>query len=135
DAQSADAAGAVEVWSRLLDRFPGQASVVGALEEARTAAASPQPTGRGIAGAAPVMSIDDGEYRCPTDLADTEILPKRVIVLGSCLSSAWPAVIEGRFSGCVAEHFLIHNAAQSPADPPSPDAPDARHLTARDALP
>ena len=122
DAQSADAAGAVEVWSRLLDRFPGQTSVVGALEEARTAAASPQPTGRGIAGAAPVMSIDDGEYRCPTDLADTEILPKRVIVLGSCLSSAWPAVIEDRFSGCVAEHFLINNAAQLPVDPPSPAA-------------
>src|SRR5205823_9964249 len=47
---------------------------------------------------------------------------KRVIVLGSCLSSAWPAVIEDRFSGCVAEHFLINNAAQLPADPPSPAA-------------
>jgi len=122
DAQSSDAAGAVEVWSRLVDRVPGQASAVGALEEARAAAASPRLGGLEIAGAAPALSIDDGEYRCPSDLANTEIPPTRVIVIGSCLSSAWPAVFEDRYAGCTAEHYLINNAAQLPADPPSPAA-------------
>ena len=99
DAQSADAAGAVEVWSRLLDRFPGQTSVVGALEEATKRASN----GAQHPGPMTVISIGDGEFRCPADLAVNEAHPKRVLVIGSCLSSAWPAVAETRHADCAAD--------------------------------
>src|SRR5438045_2392236 len=105
DAQSADAAGAVEVWSRLLDRFPGQTSVVGALEEATKRASN----GAQHPGPMTVISIGDGEFRCPADLAVNETRPKRVLVIGSCLSSAWPAVAETRHADCVADHLLVNN--------------------------
>ncbi|MBV8844771.1 MAG: hypothetical protein JO307_18350, partial [Bryobacterales bacterium] len=119
DAQASEAAGAAQVWSRLVERFPGQPAALSALEAARQAAANVLRHPGLDLGQPVVSSVGDGEYRCPADLAITETGFGRLMVIGSCLSSAWPAIFESRFSGWIAEHFLVNNAVALPAEPPA----------------
>ena len=75
-----------------------------------------------------VAPVSDDEYRCPTDLAIVSTPLRRVMVIGSCLSASWPAVLEGRHDGCTAEHFLINHRATLPADMPGAAAEYDFHL-------
>jgi FkbH-like protein len=128
EARNRDAAGAVEIWSELVHRFPGQPAAVTALDAAREACGEPAPISNHNSIARDVVPVSDDEYRCPTDLAIVATPLKRVMVIGSCLSASWPAVLEGRHDGCTAEHFLINHRATLPADMPGAAAEYDFHL-------
>jgi FkbH-like protein len=132
-AQRADWVGAIRIWSELLTRFPNQSAAADALQAAVNAAerraseapsmseshelmASP-PMAGAAAGAAPgatILPVSDAEYRCPTELALSAAPLKRVMVIGSCLSAAWPMVLQGKHPDVIADHFLVNNAAMLP---------------------
>src|SRR5260370_722354 len=64
------------------------------------------------------QAVADGEYRCPTDLLVSETPLKRVMVIGSCLTEGWPPALQRKYPDCVADHFLVNNAAMLPEAPP-----------------
>ncbi len=66
------------------------------------------------------MPIADDAYRCPTDLAVTPAVLSHVLIVGSCLSSAWPDFISRSPSGCPCDFLVINNSAQLPEAPPRP---------------
>jgi FkbH-like protein len=114
-AEATDGTGAVRIWSELVGRFPNEPAAAEALEAAvRT---NGRRAGENAPGAAP--AIGDNEFRCPADLALTESRPKRVLVIGSCLSAAWPTVLENRYRDCVADHLLVNHAARLPGRLPA----------------
>ena len=132
-AKGTDRAGAISIWSELMARFPNQPAAVEALQAAVGTAEHPlsqvpptidgqrpmpNPSSAsavpGDATGAVIVPVGDAEYRCPTDLALTEIALKRVMVIGSCLSAAWPMVLQEKHPNCVADHFLVNNAAMLP---------------------
>jgi len=128
DARNCDAAGAVEIWSQLVQRFPGQPAAVTALEAARQMSGGPTPISNHNPIATAVAPVSDDEYRCPTDLAMAATPLKRVMVIGSCLSASWPAILEGQRDECTAEHFLINHRAALPAEMPGAGAEYDFHL-------
>ena len=86
------------------------------MSDSRELMASPSMPGAVAdeASSATILPVSDAEYRCPTDLALTAAPLKRVMVVGSCLSASWPMVLQGKHPDCVAEHFLVNNAAMLP---------------------
>ncbi len=128
DARNCDAAGAVEIWSQLVQRFPGQPAAVTALEAARQTSGGSTPISNHHPIAAAAAPVSDDEYRCPTDLAMVATPLKRVMVIGSCLSASWPAILEGQHDECTAEHFLINHRATLPAEMPGAGAEYDFHL-------
>jgi FkbH-like protein len=129
--QRADRAGAIRIWSELLARFPNQSAAVDALQAAVSSAerqtselpstsesgdlmASQPMAGAGGPPTATILPVSDAEYRCPTDLALTAAPLKRIMVIGSCLSASWPMVLQGKHPDCIADHFLVNNAAMLP---------------------
>ena len=128
DARNCDAAGAVEIWSQLVQRFPGQPAAVTALEAARQTSGGPTPISNHNPIATAVAPVSDDEYRCPTDLAMAATPLKRVMVIGSCLSASWPAILECQHDECAAEHFLINHRATLPAEMPGAVAEYDFHL-------
>lgn len=118
--ERSDDTAAVRIWSDLVRRFPGEPAAAEALDaaiRANPASLSDEDKQR---AASPV---GDAEFRCPADLAISDTAPKRVLVIGSCLSAAWPMVAESRHPGCVADHLLVNNIAQLPERMPA--APEA----------
>ena len=124
-AADSDLEGAVGIWSELVERFPTQPTAVQALDAAKqlalqrglSAASRAQNNGP---SATVVRAVSDTDYRCPADLRVTETRPRRVMVIGSCLSSAWPEILQSRYPDCIAEHFLVNNATVLPDEPPHP---------------
>ena len=109
-AEATDGTGAVRIWSELVGRFPGETAAAEALDAA--VRANGHRAGDNADGTA--QAVGDGEFRCPADLALSESRPKRVLVIGSCLSAAWPTVLENRYRDCVADHLLVNHAARLP---------------------
>ena len=109
-AEATDGTGAVRIWSELVGRFPNEPVAAEALEAAVRAIA--RRAGENAEGAA--QAVGDNEFRCPADLALSESRPKRVLVIGSCLSAAWPTVLENWYRDCVADHLLVNHAARLP---------------------
>jgi FkbH-like protein len=82
-------------------------------------AASPDPRSIATGSSGKVVrAVGDREYRCPADLAVSETRLRRVMVIGSCLAEAWPRALEAKYPDCVADHFLVNNAAVLPEAPP-----------------
>jgi len=119
-AKQTDGTSAVRIWSELASRFPTQPAAAKALEAA-VDAAKREPTQGGVRNdSQQLRAIGNAEYRCPTDLRLNETRLNRVMVIGSCLSSGWSEVLEGRQPWCVADHFLVNNATVLPDAPPHP---------------
>lgn len=66
------------------------------------------------------MKIPDQSYRFPQELAVTSTPLRRVMIVGSCLVSAWPDIFKKADHGCPCDFFLFNNATQLPANPPQP---------------
>lgn len=64
--------------------------------------------------------IHDRVFRCPQDLVVTPTQLKRIIVIGSCLASGWPAAFKSAENGCPADFLLFNNFTQLPERPPQP---------------
>ena len=67
-----------------------------------------------------MTAVPDKVYRCPTDLTVTPTPLGRIVIIGSCLASAWKAVVEASEYSCPCDFFLLNNAAQLPDTPPHP---------------
>lgn len=129
EASASAAEEAVRIWSELLERFPAQPTAVQELEAAnrrlsqrgadRSSGTGPMSSSR-KGGSSIVLPVSDFEYRCPVDLRVTDARPRRVMVIGSCLSTSWPQILENRYPGCIAEHFLVNNATVLPEETPHP---------------
>jgi len=119
-AKQADGTGAVRIWSELASRFPAQPIAVKALEAAVNAVERELPPIGVKSTGQHLLAIGNAEYRCPIDLSQSETRLKRVMVIGSCLTAAWPKVLESRHPGCVADHFLVNNSTVLPDAPPHP---------------
>lgn len=65
-------------------------------------------------------AIPDLEYRCPTDLALTSKPLRRVMVIGQCLTVAWPKVLMNLASGCECDFMLFNNTQELPPTLPHP---------------
>jgi FkbH-like protein len=137
EAEDSDSEGAVRIWSELVERFPTQATAAQGLEAAQQRLArqssarladSPWPGRHREERDVPVRAISDAEYRCPANLRLTETKPRRVMVIGSCLSAGWPEILRARYPDCVAEHFLVNNATVLPDEPPGPPQDYDFHL-------
>ena len=119
EAERGARAEAVRIWSELVHRFPAEPAAVERLRDAEQRLVNAgSPPDKFAAASRIAQAVTDGEYRCPIDLSLSEIPLKRVMVIGSCLAAAWPMVLEGRYPGCVADHFLVNNAAVLPVTPP-----------------
>ncbi|HEY1772218.1 MAG TPA: HAD-IIIC family phosphatase [Gammaproteobacteria bacterium] len=66
------------------------------------------------------MKIHDRLFRCPTDLSITPLRPRRIVIIGSCLASGWPAAIKTAETGCPADYILFNNFSQLAERPPQP---------------
>jgi FkbH-like protein len=66
------------------------------------------------------MKIHDRVFRCPPDLGVTPLHPRRIVIIGSCLASGWPASIKTAETGCPADYILFNNYAQLAERPPRP---------------
>jgi len=69
-----------------------------------------------------MTAISDTDFRCPRDLMVTETPLRRVLIVGSCLVSGLPMMIEHVVEGCSAEYFIFNNLGELPtstAHPPS----------------
>lgn len=67
-----------------------------------------------------MTTISDKAFRCPVDLGVTVTPLDRVLIIGSCLASAWKSIIEAADDGCPCDFFLLNNAATLPEAPPYP---------------
>ncbi len=63
--------------------------------------------------------LDPRAYRCPEDLSAGSPLPRRVLIVGSCLSSGWSHYIAHSPHPCPSDMFWL---GAVPADPPQPMA-------------
>jgi FkbH-like protein len=126
EAQRSDPAEAIRIWSKLLAHFPTQPVAVEGLRDAEQHLANAgSPLDKFPASVPVVQAVADREYRCPADLAVSETRFKRVMVIGSCLSAAFPMALEEKCPDCVADHFLVNHAAVLPEAPPcAPEAYD-----------
>ena len=57
-------------------------------------------------------------YRAPLDLANTPISLRRGLVIGSCMSHAWPVYMESADPACPADFILVNNLSEMPSEPP-----------------
>lgn len=64
------------------------------------------------------IEVPDKLYRVPADLRRTIVQPRRIIMLGSCLSEAFVSVVEK--SGCAADFMLMLHQPNLPPRPPLP---------------
>jgi FkbH-like protein len=78
-----------------------------------TAISAPKPK-------APDVKIHDRVFRCPPDLGVTPLHPRRIVIIGSCLASGWPAAFKTAETGCPADYILFNNYAQLAERPPQP---------------
>lgn len=88
------------------------------IESVQRAAGVPVP-----ARPAPAASPDrvsDHAFRFPQDLAVTPTPLRRVMIVGSCMVSAWPEAFKASLYPCPCDFFLFNNASQLPASPPQP---------------
>ena len=58
---------------------------------------------------------DDAHYRCPTDLAVSDLGLKRVLVVGSCMTQKWPQTIKAANPECACDFLLMNNVQRFPA--------------------
>ena len=69
--------------------------------------------------------VKNSIYRCPVDLVVTPTQLQRVLVIGSCLTVAWPELIKGANPGCPCDFLLVNNRSTLPDNlPESPDRYD-----------
>jgi FkbH-like protein len=66
--------------------------------------------------------IGDDMFRCPADLSVSPSIPKRVMVIGSCLVGGWPGVIERLPNGTTCDLETFNNASALPDAMPHPPA-------------
>jgi FkbH-like protein len=69
---------------------------------------------------APDIKIYDRAFRCPPDLSVTPLPLRRIVVIGSCLASGWPAAFKTADSGCPADFILFNNFSELAERPPQP---------------
>ncbi len=60
-------------------------------------------------------------FTAPRDLAVTSLLPKKVLIVGSCFANSWK-FHNASVSGCGGDFVLTNNLASLPEQPPSPIA-------------
>src|SRR5439155_11657968 len=119
DAERSNPAEAIRLWSELVRRFPAKLAAVERLRAAEQCLADPgAPTDKFAAVVPSVQAIANREYRCPTDLLVGETGLKRVMVIGSCLTTGWSTVLESIYPDCVADYFVVNHASILPEQPP-----------------
>lgn len=69
---------------------------------------------------APDIKIHDRVFRSPTDLSVTMLRPRRIVIIGSCLASGWPASFKTAETGCPADFILFNNYTELAEQPPQP---------------
>jgi FkbH-like protein len=121
DAERSDPAQAIRIWSELVRRFPGKPPAVEGLHAAEQRLANVGlPPDKVVATGPVVQVIANNLYRSPSDLLVAETDLKRVMVIGSCLTTGWPQALESIHPGCIADHFLVNHASILPDEPPGP---------------
>ena len=61
--------------------------------------------------------IDSRTFRCPEDLASGSPLPRRVLIVGSCLSASWSHAISHGPQACPNDMFWIGSVPEAPPQP------------------
>lgn len=75
------------------------------------------------------IPVDDLAYRCPVELKLTPSVFRRCLVIGSCLSSAFPELFRTAQPRCESDFILINYMSLLPDAPPQPvDAYDFQFL-------
>lgn len=59
-------------------------------------------------------------FRTPADLSVSQHPISRWLVIGSCLSSGFPSIVEALPGGAQGDYIIFNNAANLPASPPRP---------------
>lgn len=99
-------------------------------QEGRLPAPAPARSETGAEGEEPPLHVAAARhagagYLCPADLRRTEAVPRRILVVGSCLVSALGLDAAAAEAGCAADFVLTNNlgrlAPLPPADPASYD--------------
>ena len=61
-------------------------------------------------------------YRVPDELSGAPVVPRRVLLVASCLMIHWPAHIYTSDHGCHCDYVLFNHVAELPEAPPHPIA-------------
>jgi FkbH-like protein len=63
---------------------------------------------------------EDSAFRTPSELAVTALLPRRFLIVGSCLVTQFAETIRDLSNGCAGDHVLFNNLGNLPSSPPVP---------------